>query len=391
MFFTAPLLATAVLKAPQLEILLRWAALSTGLAIMVACFRGLFIGEGNFKSLLAVCSIAALGLAVLLPLAAYIGLVAMIKAQIAASMPAVAISAIIVWRLVRRSRGNSAIGDDGPKLSTIAGFGLAQLGATAGISVASWWVSVLLIRNDSSFRQMGFYAISNQVRGLLAIGPTIVGQIIYSALTKEGGKKFGGPQRVTAAATYFNTVLVLVLLMCLLPTITRLIALFYGTRYSGCELVVTLSLATVIVHMCGVPAALRLSVVSISTLTALNVVWTIAVAVLAYTLIPSYGAAGAAGAYLIAHTCSQLFAAVGLWRTGEANADFLKLSILIAGTAIGIGAIACIQYAHPHLTVALHVASVLLPGVVIATIMRRADVRACLSFARFDYARSSVS
>jgi O-antigen/teichoic acid export membrane protein len=391
MFFGAPMLAGTILKAPQLEIALKWAAFSTGLTIVGTCCRGLFIGHRNFKSLLITCSLAAVGLVALLPMAAHIGVVAMVKAQIIATGMAIGAAGGIIWRLTRQSVHCASTEQNGPKLSTIAGFGLAQIGAVACISIASWWASVLLIRSDPSFVQMGFYSVSNQIRGVIAIGPTMLGQVAYSILTKESGSKYGGPKRITQIATYLNILFVSSLLVCLLPIVASAISLLYGNRYSGCEFVVTLGIATVVIHMSGVPAALRLSIVSIKTLTAINIVWTIAVVLGAGLMVPRYGAAGAVGAFFAAHVCSQILAAVVLWIKDEVDAKFLKLTSLTGGMAIGIVVLAWIQEHYSRVAIPVQVLSVLLPITVVVAIVKQPEISARLQLDRFRYARDFVS
>ena len=386
MLLSARLIALAVLKAPHLEVVLRWAAIATGLSILIECFRGLFIGERRFRPLLISCSLTAALLALLLPIAARMGTEAMVKAQIAASLAGVGAAAIFVCTLVRPFRRNAVSSDGGPRLKKILLFGLAQLGGTAGLSITSWWMSVLLARSDPSFQQVGFYSVSNQARVLLAIGPAMLGQIIYSSLTNEGGQPFGGPQRITRISTYLNSIFVVALLACLVPIVTRLISFVYGRGYHGCEMAVTLSMATAAVQTCGLPAALRLSVVSIGAFTVVNIAWTGLVFLCACLLVPTYGAAGAAAAWLIGYTCCQLLVVTCLRWKGESGRELMRLSCLVFLTAIAVSVFGFVQQVHPELTLPALLASAVVPAGAVAVMIRKSRLGIPLHIARFWHA-----
>ncbi len=319
---------------------LRLAALSAGALVLLECCRGLLIGQRNFFSLMLLSLISGTGLIVVLPLTARISPGAMVTGQ-----GGVALLAVLCCVVFSRRLGIAPIevqGDSsGSVLRPVFMFGLVQFSAVAGISIASWWMASLVARADSSLTQMGLYAVANQFRGLAAIAPGLFVQVGYSLLTEESGAAYGGPRRVMLANTFLTTSLTAILGgagMAVLPW-----ALFaaYGQSYMQAEIPILLLLATAMIHMGGMPAMQRLSIISIRATGIINGVWAILIIVLGILLVPRGGAAGAAAAFLISHVSTHSMVVLRLLRAQELSAAYLWMSF---ATLVGAAGMACVGY-----------------------------------------------
>lgn len=340
MFAGAGPLAHWMLRNDGLTSFLRLAALSSAVMVLLECCRGLLIGQQKFYSLLVLSLISGAGLVVVLPLAARVSPGAMVAGQGCVALLAV-LCCVAFSRWLGIAPLRKEANHNGPGLRPVFMFGLVQFSAVAGISIASWWIASLVARSDPSLRQMGLYAVANQFRGLAAIAPGLFLQIGYSLLTDERGSAYGGPGRVLLANTLLTTsftALVAGLAMMVLPWV---LLAAYGRSYMSAEIPVLLLLATAMIHMGGMPAAQRLSIISLRATGIINAVWAVLIVVLGILLVPKAGAVGAAFAFLIAHISTHSMIIVRLIRAGELSAGYLSMSVTMLVGALALG---CVGY-----------------------------------------------
>lgn len=333
-------LAKWMLRNDGLTTFLRLAALSSGAFVLLECCRGLLIGQQRFFSLLVLSIISGVGLIVVLPLAARINPGAMVVGQGCVALVAV-LTLVVFSRRLGIAPTQARTGKAGPKLRPVFTFGVVQFSAVAGISIASWWIASLVARSDPSLRQMGLYAVANQFRGLAAIAPGLFVQVGYSLLTEESGETYGGPRRVMLANTFLTTSLTAIVAgmgMTLLPWI---LFAAYGRSYMSAEVPVLFLLATAMIHMGGMPAAQRLSIISLRTTGIINAVWAVLIVLLGILLVPKGGAVGAAVAFLVAHISTHSMVILRLLRARELSAGYLWMSF---ATLVGALALACVGY-----------------------------------------------
>jgi O-antigen/teichoic acid export membrane protein len=327
----ASLLGRFVLRNEALTPILRIAAISSAAIILFECCRGLLIGQQKFRSQLVLSGVLGAGLIIFLPLAARISATAMIAGQAGVALVGVGVCVIFAKHL-----GISPLSPKtnmGPKIYPILRFGLVQFGAFAGVSLASWWVALLVARSDATLTQMGLYAIANQFRGLAAIAPALCAQVGYSLLTDESGAQFGGADRVMLTNSLLSTALATMIAGLAIITAPWLLLLVYGKSFAGAEGPVLILLATGVIHMSGGPAMQRLSIVRLRALAVINALWAVLVVLLGLWFVPKWGATGAALAFLISHAIADLLVMLSLARLGKLQQGYFALiAVLITGT-----------------------------------------------------------
>jgi len=339
MFAAAGPLTHWVLHNDSLTSAFRIAAIASGAMVLLECYRGLLIGQRKIRSLLVIAIISGVGIVICLPLMARAGAVAMIAAQ-ALVAGIVLCSYVLGKRWLGIAAAREVANDDGPGVRPIVKFGIVQFGAFAGIGIATWCIASLVARSDPSLAQMGFYAVSNQLRGLAVIAPGLLTQIVYSALTNETGHEYGGPQRVLLSSTIMTTILVLLVAGMAMTVLPWVLFVAYGRSYTRAELPTLLLLATAAVHMSSQAAAQRLSIVRLRVTAVINMLWAMLLVGFGLMLIPKYGAAGAALGFLLAHAISSGLVTVSLKRIGDLDPGFVSTmvaTVLCTSTLVILG------------------------------------------------------
>ena len=348
-------LARWVIKNEALVSFLRIAAVSSAAIILLECCRGLLIGQQKFYALLALSAVSGLCLVFVLPLAAKVSAGMMIIAQAGVAFLAILMCVVLAKRFGLKPispKQNVA----GPALRPMFMFGLVQFGAFAGISIASWWIASLVARSDSSLSQMGMYAIANQFRGFAALAPGLCAQVGYSLLTNESASKYGGAGRVMLMNSFLASSFAATAASCGIILTPWLLILVYGKPFAGAEVPILILLATGIVHMSGVPAAQRLSVVGLRLVGIINTIWAVVIVALGVWLVPKAGASGAALAFLISHLISQVMVNVALARVeGLPKGYWQLLGVTTVGSLLmaGLGYWRTLEAGQTSLTIGL--------------------------------------
>lgn len=356
-------LARWLLRNESLTIFLRLAALSSGALVLLECCRGLLIGQQKFVSLLIVSIISGTGLIVVLPLTARVSPGAMVAGQGSVALLAVLCCVVFSRRLAIAPMQTRA-SNTGPKIRPVFMFGVVQFSAFAGISIASWWIASLVARSDPSLKQMGLYAVANQFRGLAALAPGLFTQVGYSLLTEESGSTYGGPGRVLLTNTFLTTSFAAIVAGFGMTALPWILFAVFGRSYMSAEVPVLLLLATAMIHMCGVPASQRLSIISLRATGIINTGWAVLIVLLGVLLVPKAGAVGAAAAFLIAHGLGHSMVILHLIRSNQLPAGYLPMSV----SAITGGlALACIGYFRAAMP--LHNAALTLAMLTVLTLL----------------------
>ena len=300
-------LAAVLLHNSGLAGLLRGAAFMGGAVVLAECCKGFLIGQRRVGALILWSIVSGAGLLVVLPLTARINPAAMITGQTAVLTGAVA--AVILFR---RRLGLSPIRADsnavaGPAIKPVLMFGLVQLSGVAGINIASWWIAALVASSDPALHQMGYYSAANQLRALACIAPGLLAQATYPLLSRESGDAYGGPDRVMAQGAIVSTIMATCAALAIVLVLPWAVAAMYGASFISSEPVAGLLLGAAVIHMGGIPAANRLSIVSPRALALVNGLWALLLCGLGSLFAVRWGALGASAAFLIAHACSQCF------------------------------------------------------------------------------------
>ena len=360
-------LAHWVLRNDGLISFLRVAAFSSAAIILLECCRGLLLGQQKFQALLIVSAVSGLGLVVVLPFAARISAGLMIGGQAIVSLVCVALVVALSKRFGLQPL-NQAANVGGPGIRPVFTFGLVQFGAFAGVSIASWWIASLVARSDVTLTQMGLYAIANQFRGIAALAPGLCAQVGYSLLTDESGSEYGGANRVMLTNTFLAGAMVTLAASFGIVFAPWLLAIVYGKSFSGAEAAIVILLATSIIHMSGIPASQRLSIVGLRAMGFINTIWAVLIAILGIWLIPKAGATGAVLAFLVSHLFSQLMVMAALARLHQLPKGYLPL---FSVTTLGSLSLAMLGYwrtfdpNRSSITLALGALTVLVLGIIL--------------------------
>jgi O-antigen/teichoic acid export membrane protein len=337
LWIAAKPLATHLLRNPGLTSLLRLAALSAGVVILLECLRGLLIGQRRFAALLALCALYGGGMLALLPMASKHGAWTMVMVQAGVASAAI-LTCVIAARRLGFAPPSSAPSGAGPRPGIILRFGMVQLAGTIGINAAGWWVASLVARGDISLIQAGCYSVATQLRNMCAMPSWLISQTAYAQLTESSGRDYGGPGRVTLVSTIAATMVSLLIAGPAVALMPWMIRYLYGKDFAGAELAATLLVATGLLHMSAAPAAARLTVVSLPLTGIINGVWAAVVVVLGTWWIPTGGAAEAAASFLAAHIFAAIAVLISLIYLGAApraltaiSMPALAASVLFAG------------------------------------------------------------
>ncbi len=340
MFAAAGPLARWMLRNDSLTKVLKIAALSSAMLVVLECCRGLLIGQHNFRALFVLSLLSGLGLLLVLPLAARISPAAMILGQGSVAFVTVLACVVFSRKLGLTPLPSEYRDESGPGLRPVFVFGLVQFSSVAGINIASWWIASLIARSDVLLIQMGLYAVGNQFRGLVSMVPGLFAQVGYSLLADESGEAYGGANRVMVTNAFATTSLTMMIGGFAIIFAPQLLFFAYGKSYVTGETVVVTLLATAIIHMSGMPAAHRLSVVALRSAGIINAFWAIIILLLGILLVPTHGANGAALAFIVAHAVANIMVLLCLASSNEMPHAYFPLFVaaLFGGLALaGLG------------------------------------------------------
>ena len=375
LWFTAGPLAQHLLRNPALTPLLRLAAISAGVIILLECLRGFLIGQRKFVALVAVCILSGGGLIAVLPLAASRGPSTMVIAQASVALSAVA-ACVLFARKLRLSPPANTGEDLGPRAAEVLRFGFVQLGSMIGLNAAGWWIASLVARADVTLVQMALYSAAVQMRNMSAMPSWLISQTAYAQLTEASGKQYGGPGRVTLLSTVLATIIALMVAGPAAALMPWIVPHLYGKSFAGAELAASLAVITGLVHMSGAPAANRLTVVSLRLTAIINTLWALVVVGLGTWWLRGGGADQAIASFLAAHVFSALAVLVGLISLSAAPRQLIQVSTPAVLAAILLTYLAWLRSGSTHkavLSLSMFAATLVFIGVAFVIGRRSCD------------------
>ncbi len=333
--------------------LLSWAALSAAGMILLECCRGFLVGQRRLAALLWLSLMVGAGMVALLPFTSRLGPVPMIVSQGAVTVGAVAVC-LLLYRLLRLAPV-SRRSVPGPSLQSMLrevwSFGLVQLAGLIGMNAAGWWLTSLVARSDTSMIQMGFFAVSHQVRNMVALAPTLLTESSLAVMARGEKDAHRTPDQTMALTTFATMFLSLLLAGAGILVAPWGLALLYGKAYTAASAAASLALATAVVHMGSGPASARLTIVSIKTTGVINTVWAILVAVSAtFFLFWRGDALKGMLIYLVAHLVSAVLVLVSLAARNCVPEGMKAVYVLGMGSSVSLAALALFRYGHPALS-----------------------------------------
>ena len=341
-----------VLKHPEMTGLLRWAALSAAGIILLECARGFFVGQRRLLALLLLSVIVGGGMVTLLPAAARThSPIRMIIMQGSTTTSAVLVCLLFAAPLGLYAKGPGTRLPLWPMLKEVWSFGLVQLAGLVGVNMAGWWLTTLVAREDTTFVQVGFFAIASQMRNLVGIAPSLLTEGSYAVMAEPDGEEQKTPQRVMALCSYASVSVAMMLAATGIVIMPWLLTLLYGKTYAPAAMTVAVGLAIAVVHMGNAPAAARLTIVSIKTTGVINTVWAIFVAAAASLfLIYGGGAWQAMAIYFVGHVLSSTLVLMTLKKKDHVPAGMALLFTFATLSTAVLASLAYLRMVRPLLS-----------------------------------------
>jgi len=339
-----------LLGKPALIGLLKWAAVSAAGIVLLECARGFFVGQRRLAALLLLSVIVGGGMVSLLPAAARThSPIRMIVLQGCITSSAVLVCLLLARPLklfpekaVEQGSSGAVAPSLGTMLREVWSFGAVQLAGLVGSSLAGWWLTTLVVREDTTLAQMGFFAIASQMRNLAGIAPGLLTEGSYAVMAEPEGEAERTPHRVMALCTYASVSVALMLASVGMVIVPWALTLTYGKTYAPAALTVAIGLAIAVVHMGNAPAAARLTIVSIKSTGVINTVWAVFVAAAASLfLIYGGGAWQAMAIYFAGHVLSSTLVLITLNRKDHVPAG---MSLLFGFATLSAAALALLAY-----------------------------------------------
>ncbi len=340
--------------------LLHWAALSAAGLILLECCRGFLVGQRRLPAILLLSLTVGIGMIALLPMTARIGPIPMIASQAAITLGAVGLCVLFYRPLGLASRAARAAAEPlaplplAPMLREVWSFGLVQLAGLIGMNAAGWWLTTTVARSDTSLVQMGFLAISHQLRNVVGLAPGLLTESSLAVMAQGESKVEKTPDQVMAVCTLATTFVSLLLAGVGIAVAPWGLKLLYGKTYAGASAATALALSTAVIHMGSSPAAARLSIVSIKTTGFINSAWAVLVATGA-TMFFFIGGNAWKGAliYLAAHVLSAALVLGYLSRRRVVPAGMNQIFGMGAAASLTLAGLAFWRFERPELTILL--------------------------------------
>ncbi len=345
-----------LLAKPSLTGLLDWAALSAAGLILLECCRGFLVGQRRLPAILLLSLTVGIAMLALLPASSRLGPVPMIGSQAAATLGAVALC-VAFYRplgLAAHKSRDEVVQPVGPLLREVWSFGLVQLAGLIGMNAAGWWLTTSIARSDTSLVQMGFFAVSHQLRNVVALAPGLLTESSLAVMAQRESEAEKTPDQVMAVCTVANTFASLLLAGAGMLLVPWALPLLYGRSYAAASAATAVALATAVIHMGSSPASARLSIVSIRTTGIINTLWALLVAGGA-TLFFLGGGNAWKGAliYLAAHLFSAVMVLGYLSARRSVPSGMNQVFMLGAGAGVTLMALALWRCQQPALTAPL--------------------------------------
>lgn len=300
-FAVGPWITSAVTDSMSLGSGVRTASWLSGVLILYESRQGFLVGRLQYRRVAVQGVVLGVGQCALLPLTAHSGFHAMLLAQTGATAAAVAAS---FWPSKLESRDTAGRRDEETWAVRLAAarrmlaFGVAQVMNGLGVAVASWLVTMLIVKADGTLVASGQYGVGNQLRNLVATVPGALSGVSLSLLAQTAGKRAETRQMINVACAVGSFLVVGVggILLAFLPQVLD----FYGSSYRDATLALSLMIGAVMIQMAGAPIAHGLTVAALNRSIVVNVAGTGTLAATALLSVPKYGLMGAAASWAVA-------------------------------------------------------------------------------------------
>lgn len=369
-------LARLALNNTKLSVTLRYAAAAVVVLILFEALNGVLVALHEFRSLLWLSVVSGVIMVMAVPYASYFGARLMLVSYAGALLAGVIAAVIRARTAIRplRSVGNSE--PAAPRAREILLFGNTQQFNTIVVALASWWVILLVTRQDPTLHQMGYFFVGSQLRQLAAQAPTLASQLVFPMLSRVTALP-EQHDRVLSIATFLGGTLSFLpagVMLIGLPSIVRL----YGLAYQEASTICAILIATAVVHLSYFPASNALMMLSLRASALLNIVWSVALVLVTYALITTHGALGAALAWLFSQLTAQLVLVYLMKRMGRLPGGTLGTWALADVAVLSLTGLAFLRIWSPESAIAATGVQVLAFVVFLFAFLRIAQARGYL-------------
>lgn len=344
-------LARIALDNPKLNVVLQCAAAAIVVLVLYEALNGVLVALHAFRSLLWLAVVSGVISLIAIPYASRFGATFMVICYSIALLTGV-IAALIKGRdAIKPLRPNGLTEPAAPRAREIILFGNTQQFNTIVMSVASWFVILLVSRQDPTLHQMGYYFVGSQLRVLASQAPTLASQLVFPTLSRVASSPVEH-DRVLSIATFLCAALSYLpagVMLIALPWILRL----YGMAYTAALITCLILIATAVVQLSYVPISNALMMLSLRASALLNLIWTVTLVLLGFAFIARYGAIGGALAWLLSQLVSQAVLVFLLKRMDRLPSGTLTTWFLADLAVLSLTGLALLRTLNPELTIAV--------------------------------------
>jgi O-antigen/teichoic acid export membrane protein len=344
-------LARLALNNAKLSVSLQFAAAALVILVVLEALNGTLVALHDFRSLLWLSVISGVIMVFIVPYSSQFGAKPMLICYAVALGTGIAVALFKARTAIRPLAWDGSPEASAPRAREIILFGNTQQFNTIVIAVASWWVILLVTRQDSTLHQMGYYFVGSQLRQVAGQAPTLASQLVFPTLSRLTSVP-KQHDRVLSMATFLCAALSFVpagVMLIGLPWILRL----YGLAFREALVTGLILIATAVIQLTYFPVANALMMLSLRAAALLNALWSCVLALLAYALVSDHGAVGAALAWLLSQVVSQVVLFTLMVRMGRLPTGTLTTWCLADLAVLSLTGLAFLRALKPNLTLGL--------------------------------------
>lgn len=314
------------------DVLLLGGATAAGFVLLDGV-TGLLTGTLRFKAIIVLSVLTGMLTLGALVYGAQHGAQAMVLGQAIAILgPSLACLAFLFLAAPKGGRTDSSL-----SIADFLRWGALQLGGSAALGLASWYVVAALVQHDETGRSVGLYSIGQQLNSLALLIPGLAVQLVLPLVMRLKGHS-GEQVRAVAVASYSSMSLALPIggiLLIAAPTFVDAYGEAFGAGSKAAGLLVAAAIISVSTASLGnavLGHSARLAMLT-------NLGGALTLGSLSYLLVPRSGPTGAAIAWLISYLASGVVWQSLAKRLGLLPSGFAQTWAIICGTTLLTGAL----------------------------------------------------
>jgi O-antigen/teichoic acid export membrane protein len=155
-------------------------------------------------------------------------------------------------------------------------------------------------------REVGYYNAASSLRNLSSLLPGLLLQVSYALMTDRRSETYGGARRIVLVNTWLTSIFIIPIAGIGIAIMPWLLPFLFGKEFTEGVEPANYLLATAVVHTISQAAVNRLSIISLRTLAAVNLLWVVVAGTVGWFLVQRQGATGVAQSLLLAHCATMV-------------------------------------------------------------------------------------